>query len=104
MALKSMELDDCPHDGRFQSRDPQCRTCEFMYQCTWLESNEPFVALAQRPLPELVNALRFSIDYVDSQNHREGKPVSKCVCETCRWLSMARRLVRQAEGKLVTAH
>ncbi len=104
LALKTMELDDCRHGGRFQSRDPTCRTCDFMYQCTWLESNEPFVELAQRPLTELIRALRFSIDYVDSQNHRGNQPSSKCVCETCRWLGNAQRLVRQAEGKTEVVH
>lgn len=106
MALKTMELEDCRHGGQFHSEDPGCRTCEYVHQCTWLESNEPFVALAQRPLPELITALRFSIEYVDSQSHRGNQPSRKCVCDTCRWLSNAHSLIRQAEGKaeVVQAH
>lgn len=104
MALETMQLEGCSYAGRFHPQDANCHTCEFMRQCAWLESNEPFVALAQRPLVELITALRSSIRYVDLQSHGGRQPRRTCVCEACRWLSDARLLMRQAQGKSEVVH
>lgn len=99
MALEKMELEECPHNGQFRSRNSECQTCVFMYECSWLQSNEPFVVLGQRSLAELATSLEFAIDYVDSQNHRAGGKRRLCVCEKCSWIDRARRLRRKVDGK-----
>lgn len=104
LAMDAMALEDCPHEGQFVTGSPRCRTCEFLYECTWLQSNEPFVALASRPTEELLDALRFAIDYVDSQNHRPGETKSFCVCKKCSWINSAKLLLKSKEGRSEIVH
>ncbi len=104
MALDSMELDGCPHEGQFEADSSRCKTCEYMYECTWLKSNEPFLALASSPVDELLNALRFAIDYVDSQNHRSGVARTFCVCKNCSWINSAKLLLKSTEGRSEIVH
>lgn len=101
-AFEALQLDACPHGGQFQSVDDGCRTCQSMFECSWIQSNEPFIALAQEAPADLVKSLRLACEYVTSRNHRVQGSRAFCVCETCRWIEKANRLIRTAEGQSET--
>ena len=98
-ALEVLDLETCPHGGVFHMHDNGCQTCLAMYECSWIKSHEPFVAVAGQSLPELTQTLHRAVDYMASQNHRKKSTSPFCVCETCRWIEKANRLIRQAEGR-----
>jgi len=102
-AVQSISPRDCPHNGRFDAGDPRCGCCDHGPECEWLESSEPFVDLASQPREDLVQALRFAVDYIDANNHRPGNRIATCVCESCRWLQKADRLLREIDGRAVVA-
>ncbi|NNF51320.1 MAG: hypothetical protein HKN59_02670 [Gammaproteobacteria bacterium] len=98
-AIEALDLGVCPHGGVFHARDQGCQTCIAMFECSWLKSHEPFVDLASQSRPELVASLRLAIDFLVSQNHRKNSAIKSCVCESCRWIENANRLIREAEGR-----
>lgn len=104
LALGIIESEDCPYDLRFQPDDVACGACKFASECEWLDSDASLAMLARRPETELVQDLRFAIDYVRGVCDRANHSPSNCLCDACRWLVSARRLLKRAEGNAIVAH
>jgi len=103
-AVESIDPGQCPRQGRFEPADERCRLCELGAECEWLESGEPFVDLAVRSQEQMLDTLRFALDYVEANNHRSRRRLASCVCESCEWLRQAGQLLREAEGRAVRVH
>lgn len=98
-AFEVLDLEKCPSGGRFHSKNDNCKACEAMFPCAWIESNEPFIELAAKSTEDLLQALRIARDFIVSGNHRGTIGRTSCVCEHCRWIGRADRLIRAGEGK-----
>lgn len=98
-AMEALDLGICPHGGYFHSHDRRCQACVAKFECSWIKTHEPFVTLATQTQSDLVQSLRTAIEFVVSQNHRKASSNSNCVCESCRWIENANRLIRRAEGR-----
>lgn len=102
-AVDSIVSGDCPNHARFDAADAQCARCQHGPECEWLASSEPFVDLALRPDEDLVESLRFAVDYIEANNHRARSRIATCACDSCRWLQRAQRLLREADGRAIRA-
>ena len=91
-----IQADGCPHGAHFQDDRQMCRECAFGPECDWLSGTDVFTGLAQRPVEDLMLALRFAVDYVDTTCTRAGHNRRACVCSACTWLRDARDLVKTA--------
>jgi hypothetical protein len=85
--------DDCPHNRFFDCEDHRCLNCEFEVECLWLCRNDEFAALRLRPLAELVDALEFSMGYVQRRIDEPRHNTAKCDCSTCAWSRQAEVLI-----------
>ena len=86
------ELDDCPHSGLYAEEDARCIDCPQRPECEWLYSNEEFVALEQKPMAEILEALEFALEYVAAQIAYWQHDSQQCGCTSCSWLKDAARL------------
>jgi hypothetical protein len=84
--------DDCPHNRSFDRKDRRCLGCEFAVECLWLCRNDEFAALRLRPLEELVDALEFSLGYIQRRDN-EPKHSANCRCSTCVWSHKTKALI-----------
>jgi len=89
----SIQPDDCPHNRSFDCKDHRCLNCEFEVECLWLCRNDEFAALRLRPLAELVDALEFSLGYVQRRLTEPKHNSAKCRCDTCAWSREAEALI-----------
>lgn len=87
LVRNELKLEQCPHDGHFDGRDHRCQVCEDGNDCRWLFSQED-AGLDDRPLDQLVDALAYAIESVESLIE-EGQHDSLCHCETCLWRKQA---------------
>lgn len=62
-----IELDNCPHNGLYDSEDGNCLACPQQMECVWLYSNEEFAALEKKPIAEILAALEDGLEYVTAQ-------------------------------------
>ena len=85
-------LEECAHAGNFSSGDTGCLVCETRMECEWLYHGDESVALAEKPLDAVVDALGSAVLYVDACVTRAGHGMRICQCEACDWLRRARRL------------
>lgn len=85
--------DDCPHDHVYNSGDRHCQKCGFDMECAWLYRNDEFSALQLRPLAELVDALEFSLGYVQRRTVEARHNHESCRCTTCTWSREAEALI-----------
>ncbi len=83
-----LALEDCPHDGQFDADDPRCRDCIDNEDCRWLFSSDEKARLDERPLDELVTALGFAIESIESLMEA-NKHDSLCQCDACVWRKQA---------------
>lgn len=92
-----VELQACSHNGHYAPDTSQCRYCVYGLECKWLYENDEFVALEQKAMGNLVEALQFAEAYVDAITMPWGHNRRNCHCELCRWLRHSRRLLRKAD-------
>lgn len=95
---RNVELHDCPHAGQFADTDARCRLCEFTMECHWLCQNDEFVALGEKSIDKIVEALSFALGYVDAETTKWGHRHQNCRCEACTWLRNAHRLYDKVHG------
>ena len=90
-------LETCEHAGNFSANDPECLICETRIECEWLYHNDESVALAEKPLDAIADALDLAVLYVDACVTRAGHNARVCRCEACDWLRRAQQLQETAE-------
>ena len=90
------DLDQCPHSGMFDRNDVACLECEDRSECEWLYSNNEYSNLHLKPLPELVQALAFALDFVSAQVALWEHEIKECQCETCVWYREAVKVYDEA--------
>jgi len=90
-----MHLEDCAHGGLLDPEDPRCRDCVEREDCTWLLSADEKTDLESLPLNQLVSALGFALESVQSllQNKDHDE---LCHCEVCLWHKQADILYSEA--------
>jgi len=93
----NVPLETCGHAGNFSSSAPECQICETRLECEWLYHNDESVALAEKPLDAVIEALGMAVLYVDACVTRASHHPRTCHCEACDWLRRARRLHETAE-------
>ena len=103
LLLADLDGEGCPQNGYFNPVHKACQHCEKGEECYWLNCNDEFSVLAQKPLATLFESLLFCIDYVDAQSARASHNVRRCACESCYWVREARRLAWNFRG-LKQAH
>jgi len=102
--MARLDLQDCPLNRYFSSRQQICQTCEQAKECHWLNVNDEFSMLAEQPIEVLFEAFSFSIDYIDAQVSRKGHNPRRCTCDNCTWIRDAWHLARQYQGKSAAIH
>ena len=100
--LESLDGDECPQNRYFNATHRACQFCEQGEECRWLNGNDEFSVLAEKPMDELFASLQFCIDFVDARCSRSGHNVARCPCESCSWVRQARRLAREYRGATVS--
>ena len=88
-----VQPDVCPHNRSFDGEDRRCLDCEFEVECLWLCRNDEFAALRLRPLDELVDALEFSLGYVQRRIDEPRHNTATCSFATCAWSREAEALI-----------
>ena len=94
------DLEECGHNGLFSSRSGDCSACPQGPECHWLYRHGEYVDLEGKSLPELEDALAFTIGYVDSKSIEWQHNSASCKCEACAWLRSSRRLYDQVLAKI----
>lgn len=102
LLMESLDADECPQNLYFNPSHPACQYCEQGEECYWLNHNDEFSILAQKPMEELFGALRFCIDFVDARCNYQDHNVVRCACESCTWVRKARRLAWEYRGLSVS--
>lgn len=88
-------LEQCPNDGQYSEADAHCRDCVDGEDCRWLLAQENESALSDRPLEQLISALGYAIESVDSLiDPNQHDPL--CHCDTCLWRKQADSLYGEA--------
>lgn len=103
LLLDSLNIDECPQNLYFNSSDPQCLGCDKGEECSWLNRNDEFSALAMKPMGDLISVLHFCINFVETRCSGDQHNVGRCACEPCTWVRKARRLVWEYRGSLRNA-
>jgi hypothetical protein len=85
-------FETCAHAGNFAPHDEGCLVCEARVECEWLYHNDESVALTEKSLDVIVDALGSAILYVDACVTRAGHNPRTCSCNACDWLGQAQRL------------
>jgi hypothetical protein len=98
MLMAGLEVEDCPQNAYFNPAHTACQHCEQGEECHWLNCNDEFSALVQKPMETLYESLLFCIDFVDARCSGDKHNVRRCACESCRWVRMARRLSWEYKG------
>ena len=99
LAFDAITRTDCPHGGNFGRTDPRCRHCGYAAECRWLQDNDEFARLASQPVEQLIESLRFGLEYVDAFAAHARHNARACQCEACRWKRSYRRLILEFEGR-----
>jgi len=89
----SIALDDCSHSGHYSQSDRECDDCYYGLECAWLFGNDESVALEEKPLSALIEALEYCHGYVDARTTEWGHHSDTCPCEACAWLRDAQDLM-----------
>ena len=93
--LANLESEACPQNRMFNASHESCQACEQGTDCQWLNINDEFSVLAQKPMDSLYESLEFCIDYMEAACSRSHHNVLRCVCESCDWVRTARRLAME---------
>jgi hypothetical protein len=89
-------IENCEHAGFYSPGDHSCRVCETRMECEWLFANDEFAALSEKPMGVVLDALDFTVLYVEARVARARHLSEGCSCELCGWLRGARALVAQS--------
>lgn len=90
-----LHLEDCAHGGLIDNHDPACRECIDQDACAWLLSMEETADFRRASLDNLVTALGFALESVQSLlKNPEHDPF--CSCEVCTWHRQADELYSEA--------
>jgi hypothetical protein len=92
MVLDNLHAAECSQHLSFNIGHEGCKYCEQRDECHWLNINDEFSVLAQRPMDSLYESLQFCIDYVNSQCTYANHNARRCACESCHWVRSARRI------------
>lgn len=90
-------LETCEHAGNFSPSATNCLVCEARVECEWLYHNDESVALTEKPLDVVVDALGSAMLYVRACVSRAGHNLLVCRCEACDWLRHAQQLHESAQ-------
>ncbi len=93
--MSNLEDEACPHNLMFNASHESCKACGQGDECQWLNMNDEFSVLAQKPMDSLYASLEFCIDYVQARCTRSHHNVPRCACESCEWVRTARRLAME---------
>ena len=103
LLLESLKIDECPQNLYFNSSDLTCMGCDKGEECSWLNRNDEFSALAMKPMADLMLVLDFCINFVEIRCADNEHNVGRCACESCTWVRKARRIVWEYRGTLRSA-
>lgn len=92
LMTSQMDVGDCPMHRYFNPAHQSCQVCIQYEECIWLNSNDEFSVLLDKPMDVLFEAFVFSIEHVDAHVSSNKHNFRRCVCESCSWLRDARRL------------
>ena len=95
MVLGNLNAEECSQHLLFNIVHEACEFCGQRDECHWLNINDEFSVLAQKPMDLLYESLQFCIDYVDSQCTHANHNTRRCACESCLWVRSARRLASE---------
>jgi hypothetical protein len=95
---REVDFSTCHLQGRFESSDARCVSCEFGQACRWLhlKGHEP---MPDTPLTELVDALETAVTYFRRDCRESAHHVRQCACDTCDWLREANAFLRTHRHK-----
>ena len=82
----NIALDQCTHSGHYNESDQECGDCYYGLECEWLFGNDESVAVEEKSLPALIEALEYCHGYVDAHTTEWGHDSKSCPCEACAWL------------------
>ena len=93
--MANLEGEACPQNRMFNASHESCQACEQGKDCQWLNMNDEFSVLAQKPMDSLYESLEFCIDYMEAACSRSHHNVLRCACESCDWVRATRRLATE---------
>lgn len=96
--LESIDLEDCPHDGSFQSPCDRCHDCDLKQECHWLSCLNDFAAFATKPTYTIHASLVYSLKLVEANNEHLQHDLASCACESCSWIRDAHQLTREFQS------
>jgi len=88
----NIDLEHCPHCGRFDVVDAVCRICEKQHDCFWLFKNDQFSSNNPKALWQQKIALDFAIDYISVKVDKWRHDEKNCSCHICEWLGYAKNI------------
>ncbi len=88
--LHNINLEHCPHCGRFDINDALCSMCENQRDCFWLYKNNGILSSNSKPLVTQKVALDFAIDFVTDKVDEWHHSEDSCQCYVCEWLHHAK--------------
>jgi len=93
---KTIDLQNCPHSGYFNTSDHRCIECEHSLECEWLKQDVSSLKFKTKPLPILIHHLESAICHIDARLSMQGHDLAVCLCDACKWLRNAENLFQQA--------
>ena len=91
---REVDFTNCHYQGRFESSDERCTSCQFGDACRWLNLKQPAPSISD-PLPELLSALDTAVSYLRTPDREHMAHDRHCDCDTCIWLRDAKIFLRQ---------
>jgi hypothetical protein len=91
--LEQPDPSSSQHQGYCSAPARICWNCARATDRCWLNGRDTRIFFSERPVPELIKALGFSLYYLDSH----GSPHNRhCSCDRCLWVTEARQFHRTA--------
>jgi len=100
----SLFLHDCFHGGNFQCGDRRCELCMQKEACHWLYLNDECSNPGCKSVSELMRALEFPLDYIDTEIAHAGHNIGTCSCTACLWLKNAENLLSLYQRSHSSSH
>lgn len=93
--LDNVCLEDCPHDGLFDSTCERCLNCNSRQECHWLKCIDSFSDFARMPTYTMHASLLYGMSLIEERNSQVQHDADACSCESCTWVRNARQLARE---------
>lgn len=90
-----IDIPNCPHSGFYNALAHDCINCIKDEECKWLMSNDEFVAMNEKSINKLLSALKFSVEFVETQVLVWGHKINSCQCKVCAWLDEAKQAMEK---------